>query len=381
VYLMGPNDERVLMCSTCGDFYNSCLYYLSVVEVCERYHRDADFKGNVDVGRANYLSKDPPPFEQEQVSRATTYELGVERRFTILNDRDWKKAFGEEPRAKVTRYSPSIELQSETGELETYFLFEYSPASPYRTLVLRRATLSSKHAEVLPKASHVYETQADDVVSQQSADHLEQVLAALSNTRLTSLDEKLYKRKALAGGGGGADGSGSVAGGACRSIHEGSEPGSTPRRPSASPPKVLGDDIPVLPRRSSAAASSSAAHGLPPPAAHQDAGHEMASVVGSARGRGRFPPRAGGSSTAGSGQKVGSPTRGPDGPLDLQTWVRRLDLSDAMAGKAAKLSVHHAEAAVKRWSNSEAASKKNDAKRLKEHLQLHALAESVSPSK
>ena len=372
------------MCSTCGDFYNNCLHYLPVTEVCERYHTDAVFKGNVDDGRANYLSKDQVPFEQEQVSRATCYEVNVERRFTILNDRDWKKAFGEEPRVKVTRYSPSIELHNECGELETYYLFEYDAVAPYRTLMLRRASLRAKEAVVMAKASHVYETQADEVVSQQSAANLDKILAVLSNTRLASLDEKLNKKRAVAGSGGDADGDRSLQSGAAAEKRDSAEAlAASLGRPAGSSLKVLDDeDIPVISRRSAAAASS-AAQRSPPPAGRQDGGHDHASVAGSARGRARPGARAAAdnASAAPSSQRVGSPMKAADGPLDLQGWVDKLDLSDAMGGKAAKLSVHHAEAAVKRWASSELASKKNDAKRLKEHLHLYSLADSVAPAK
>jgi len=394
MYLEAPDGAKVLVCNDDGEFFMACMPYLSPTEFCERYHADPNFRDKVDTGRQNFKAKGGVNFTQEAVRIDVQYEMGISRRYTIINDAEWRRAFNEEPRAKKTRYSPSVDLQTETGELEKVYLFEYDPASPFRFLTVTRRSSCSRGSPVMAAKQHLYEEQARDLHDHQASQLFEEVTKSLDGRRPPSLLQKQERLQAP----GKNDDVAPVPGApspllrlssarlaAWDAAEQGDESQPATGSVDASPMKAqdLSDEIPVVATFCKGASSTSL------PASASVAGDVAVRPTQTVRansvvGWGRASAAGDEAASVGPSlrpSKGATKPAGEGGPLDLEGWMARLDIEEAMLGKGSRLNVHHAEAAVRRWSVHESAARKNDSKRLKQHLSLHALAESIAPEK
>lgn len=393
VHIMGKDDNKVLFCKADSQYYMECLYFLPPEEVCQRYHADDEFRAKADAGKAARADPSKRDFPLESVDHHVTFEMEVEKKFTILDDGDWQRAFNAPPKAASTRYNPSVTLPNESGDMTKFYLFQYDCTSAFRSLTLRRKASNDKQRCLLSAHNHVYHELSDEVQEWDRKALDAEIMSALTNKRLPALEVKVRKKTGAAetAGGGASLSFGPFSDGEFAgedAATAGSPSGALPliRAPSfasASSGGVVGS-IPVVASVAAGGfvgggAGFTKACGSSPRMKVED-GKVAAVVQSSARSAWGGPcPKDDNASVAGGRPAKISVSANAEGPLDLAGWVEKLDLSEAMQGKFNKLSVHHANQAVNRWSNMEG--KKGDAKKLKEHLALYNVADSVNPNR
>jgi hypothetical protein len=129
-FRMLPHTEKssimFALCSSCDNFYHTCLGHLPIEQVAQNQKNDDTLKANIMEGKKNMTSGKPVPFYPEQVDKESSFEMRVERKSVIMNDSEFIRIFNTKPTKKLTRWLPSMSIVScDSGETENVYLFQW----------------------------------------------------------------------------------------------------------------------------------------------------------------------------------------------------------------------------------------------------------------
>ena len=157
---------KIALCELHGAVFTKTMSFMDVGDVVTRYHKEPIFKKNIQAGSANLKGASrAKAFKEEKVAQHIRCTIAVERRALILNAAEWKREFGQPPRARQVRYHPSMNVLSDNGkDTEKVWLFKWQP-SHWRSVVLTQAQSAKKSMVVMPTEDHLFESQGSDILS------------------------------------------------------------------------------------------------------------------------------------------------------------------------------------------------------------------------
>lgn len=383
--------DSVRFCPHDNEVYTTSLSYMGAHEALRQYKTDKGFRDSWGQARTSMDDPDARPFKPQAVSQVVVAEASITKKYTVLNAVEYERVFGESPKVRETRWltQASVPNHEGTGQ-ETVYLFEYDHRLPFRTLEMKQALQTSKMQHLMTEAQHLWEGQGDKLLEWSAGVQLESWEVGLAKKQVRPLSYYLEKKhRSLESVGfdtvrpiAASSGRPTTAGDATHSegedasecdddddedpdAHNESDERENSPPPSSHGKLGKGGKRPLL-----LAALSSSASKKPNPSPLKPNGAPAGSRPRSAAAK----RAASASSIAGDGDPKAA-NAPPDETL-AQSYIRKLNLVDSMVGGKLGVQRHHAEVLLQKLCNS-GQSSSGEAKRLKHHLQLHALAESL----
>lgn len=155
----------VTLCAeVCAPVYTRCFTWMPIDTFLEKHKKDKSFAGTVTMA-VQCLKTGEHNFIQEDVSESKGFTVTGKRKCTALNSLEFTHALGGPPRQKYARHIPVMLVPSETPPYaeEKVWLFQFDPASQFRSVSLKWFQQSTKHRPVMTASDHLYEQQGDEV--------------------------------------------------------------------------------------------------------------------------------------------------------------------------------------------------------------------------
>lgn len=155
-------DDTFVLCSCDMATYRACMSWLPVGQIIAR-KGDADFLKNWKEAKRNSEQGAIREFVPQAVTKTTGMAIEVERRYIALNAKEYRELFGAPPKVRSTRYLTTASLPTENGkDKEQVFLFRWQP-SPYRNFIVREFLQTEQATPLMQSENHLYSAQGDAV--------------------------------------------------------------------------------------------------------------------------------------------------------------------------------------------------------------------------
>ena len=176
----------VELCSAHSEAYSEALSHIPVsVFVAEA--QDGDRRKQVQEVVKNLHQPIDRAYRAECVRHDSSFVVDVSKRFNIMNKREYKTETGFEPLERYVRYLPTMELIDENGQPETVFVFLWDPTSHLRTVSLSYKSSVVRSRHLMKEESHLFEKQGEDVFAWKSGSVREESGAASLPKKVKSL--------------------------------------------------------------------------------------------------------------------------------------------------------------------------------------------------
>ena len=156
----GSDAMHYAICKFHSTVYLDGFAVMPINRVLELKGTDEDF--NQTIAQAERVRKSGvQEFKPEDVMESHQSHIVIKRKFTILNEKEFRGEMQNNPTVRVTRGIPiaNVPCERNPGELEKVFLMKYEPDSPYRELSLTTGTGCVKRRKIMDFPQHLYARQ------------------------------------------------------------------------------------------------------------------------------------------------------------------------------------------------------------------------------
>ena len=173
---MDRDDTQVRMCGKCMKTYLDGFSFMDPGDFVEEKNTP-NSQVAIDFAAATKVSNGGErEFAAQSVIGASLREISVARKYTAMNEAEFKQEFKVAPLQKHVRHAPSAQVPSESNpeEMETVWLFTWDPLSPYRTVTMGYKLTAEKKETLMHESQHLYDGQADSVLGFKSTANSEE---------------------------------------------------------------------------------------------------------------------------------------------------------------------------------------------------------------
>ena len=161
----GKEDEVFPCCNDCTDMYLQCLSHMDIVDVLRGMKDPGQDIGEKLAAARKHKKGATREFPLHTARENLQFYGDVNRKYTIMNEKEFCKEMGVAPLQQHTRHMPVCRVRAEgSAEMEKVWMFDYEPSSPLRTLTLVYRFEVEKVHTAMDEPSHIYPQQGEDMV-------------------------------------------------------------------------------------------------------------------------------------------------------------------------------------------------------------------------